>query len=121
MRKRIILSICLLVCGIFIYLFFNSEFIDKSNIVTTIIRNFIPDLLWAMSFFFFSIVFARKVFKHYKIVNSLYVLIIGICFELLQLINVVNGTFDMLDIFVYVLSVLLANLIDIYIWRNEYE
>ena len=82
---------------------FNSGLVDKSNILTSLVRNFLPDMLWAMSFYFFTIEFSKNTFKRYKLFNSVY------------------GTFDLLDIMIYVLSVLFANLIEIFMRRLENE
>lgn len=120
MRNRIILSGLFLITGIFIYFLFNI-FIDKNGLVTTFIRNYVPDLFWSISFYLFTIQISRKTFKWYKVINSFYVLIIGIIFELLQLYHIAPGTYDLFDIFIYAFGILFANLIEIFMRRIENE
>ncbi len=69
----------------------------------------------------FIIQISKNTFKWYKTINSFYVLLVGILFEILQLHHIVPGTFDILDIFIYAFGILLANLIEIFMRRLEYE
>ena len=121
MRKRIILSIVFLLFGIFVYYLYDINFIGRSNNLTIFIRYYIPDICWTMSFFFMSINFTKNICKKDLFINSLYVLFIGILYELFQLFNITNGTFDIIDITIYILSVLIADYIEIRLRRNEYE
>ena len=68
-----------------------------------------------------SINFTKNICKKDLFINSLYVLFIGILYELFQLFNITNGTFDIIDITIYILSVLIADYIEIRLRRNEYE
>ena len=120
MRNSIIISGLFLITGIIIYYLFNT-FLYKNGLITTFIRNYVPDLFWSISFYLFTVQLSRKTFKWYKIINSFYVLIIGIVFELLQLYHLVPGTYDLFDIFIYALGIIFANLIEIFMRRIEYE
>ncbi len=119
MKKRIILSFAFFIIGFFIYFLFKVEIIEKNNIVFLIIRNYVPDICWVLSFYFLSISIMSNITKNDLLFNSLYVLIISLLYEFLQYFKIINGTFDLLDIIIYVLSIGLASLIEIKIRRKN--
>ena len=118
MKKRFILSLIFLIIGIIIYVLFRFNLIINNNLFTSFIRNYIPDMCWALSFFFASINFTKNITSNYLIVNSIFVLLFGIIFELLQYFRVVKGTFDVIDIIVYFISIIIAALIE-FLWRRK--
>ena len=120
-KKRVVISICFLLLGVLVYFLFDIELLRKENLVLSIIRNFLPDLCWVLSFFFISIIFMSNIVKHSIIINSIYVFSISMLYECLQYFNIVNGTFDILDILIYVISILIACLIEKIVRRKENE
>ena len=120
-KKRFILSISFLIIGVITYLLFDMNFLTKSNTLFSIIRDFAPDICWTLSFFFLSIYFTSKLTKNDLIINSLYVFSIAILYELLQCYHIVKGTFDIVDIFIYIISIIIACLVEQYIRRKEKE
>ena len=121
MRKRIVLSLIFLLLGVFIYFFFDIGLMIKNNTIVSIIRNHLPDSCWTFGFFFISINFTKNLFKHDILINSLYVLLIALIYEALQITNMVRGTFDPIDIIVYIISIVIAGLVEKYIRRKENE
>ncbi len=121
MRKRIIFSVSVFLLGVIIYFLYIFGLLSKSNMILSFMRNFIPDICWTFSFFFMSIIFSKKIFKNYILANSLYVLFIAVLYESFQLFHIVRGTFDIIDLILYSISVLIACLIEKYIWRERYE
>lgn len=121
MRKRIILSLITLMLGIVIYYLFYKKIIDVSTELLRFVRNFIPDFLWMFSFFFLSVNYSKRITKKYIILTSIYALALGTLFELLQMVNVVKGTFDILDIIVYIISIIIACIVEKLLWRDENE
>ena len=121
MQKRIIISLCTLILGIFIYYLYHQGVLIENTHFLVFIRNYIPDFLWMVSFYFFSINYSQRITKNYIIFTSIYTFALGLIFELLQLVNIVRGTFDILDIATYIISILLASIVEKYIWRDENE
>lgn len=111
-KKRIIISIIAFIIGVAIYLLFNNDILSKDNIIYTIIRNYFSDGLWAISFFFIAINFSINITKKYVLLTSVFVFTIGIIFEMMQLLNIAKGTFDIFDIFVYFFAILISILIE---------
>ena len=120
-KKRIVISICFLLLGVLIYFLFDIGLLTKENLVFSIIRDFLPDLCWILSFFFISIIFMAIIIKHSIIINSIYVFLVSVLYECLQCFNIAKGTFDMLDILNYIISILIACLIEKLIRRKENE
>lgn len=118
---RINLSIISFFIGVVIYWLFNNSLLSKSNLIYTIIRNYLSDGLWAISFFFVAINFSKNITKNYILLTAVFVVGIGIIFEIMQLLKIVNGTFDLIDVLVYFISVLIACLFEKIIWRMENE
>lgn len=121
MKKRIFISLSFLILGSIIYLLFDLNLLSKSNTIFIIIRNYIPDICWTFSFFFMCINFTKNIVKNDLLINSLYVFIIGVFFELLQYFNIAKGTFDFLDIFVCIISIILSSLMEKFLRRIKNE
>ena len=121
MRKRILISICTLILGVFIYYLNFINVLITDNDISIFIRNYIPDFLWMVSFYFFSINYAKKITKKYIIATSIYVIALGLMFEMMQYSNIVKGTFDILDIITYIIAIIIANIVELLIWRYEDE
>ena len=121
MRKKIIVSLCTLILGILIYYLYYQGIIIENTGFSIFIRNYIPDFLWMISFYFFSINYSIRITKKYILFTSVYTFALGLIFELLQLANIVRGTFDILDIITYIIAILLAGIAEKYIWRDENE
>ena len=112
MCKKIIFSILLLFFGIFIYYLFRENILIKQNFILAFIRNYIPDILWTISFYCISTVFSKNIVKNYIVFTAIYVFSIGLFFELLQLKGIVKGTYDVFDIIIYIIAILVACLIE---------
>ena len=121
MRKRVIMAISFLMVGVLIYFLFNVGLISKSNLLLTIIRNYIPDICWTFSFFFMSINFSKNITKYDLLLNSLFIIVISLTYETLQFYNIVGGSFDIIDITLYFMSIIVSCLIEIKIRRRENE
>lgn len=121
MRKRLIMSFTFLLIGVLIYLAFYFKIINKSNSIFLLTRNYFPDMCWTISFFLISINFTAKLSKNDLMVNSLYVLMIALSYELLQYFEIINGTFDIFDIIVYSISIIFACFIEKELRRRENE
>lgn len=121
MKKRIVLSTVFLISGIFIYYLFCSKMIEKNNVAFLYIRNYIPDMCWTVGFYLVSINFTKNIVKSDLVINSLYVFVVALIFELLQLTGIVRGTFDIIDISIYIISIIFASLIEKKIRRKENE
>lgn len=119
MKKRFLLSLSFLIIGVIIYFIFDIRFISKSNIIFSIIRNYMPDMCWTFSFFFLSINFTKNITKYNLLINSTYVFCIAMIYEFLQYFHIVNGTFDFIDISIYIFSIIIACLIEKIIRRKE--
>lgn len=121
MKKRIVLSLTFIIVGIIVYLLYDVKYITKSNIIYSLIRNYLSDICWTLSFFFININFAYNISKKAIFLNSIYIFVIALVFESLQYFNFTRGTFDIFDILVYVISIIIACFIENSIRRNEYE
>ncbi len=111
-NKRFKISIFTLLIGILLYLLFNNGIFEKNNLISNIIRNYLPDMLWIISFFFASITFFKNITQKYIILTSIYVLSIGIIYEVMQKLKIVFGTFDFIDILVYCIAIIIACFIE---------
>lgn len=112
LNKRVILSIVALLIGVAVYCLFNNNLLTKSNIIYTIIRNYLSDVLWVISFFFIAIIFSKNITKRYILLTTIFVFINSIFFEILQYMDIVNGTFDFIDIIAYFSAILISILIE---------
>ncbi len=124
--KIIIISNCIisLVIGLMIYLTmkpdtvvsqFLSQFIAfpyvyHNGVISKIIYNWACDFLWAYSMIF-ALYFVFNGKDNINIMSLLVVFISGCFIEILQLFNVLNGTFDFADIIAEVLGIVFANII----------
>ena len=114
------LTNCLLslVVGIVFYLlgrtnFFNGLGIETKNILLKF-SFYLPDFLWS-----FALYYALSLI-HKSLISAFIASFTGICWELLQQYNIVNGTFDFIDIFMYLMAILVAVIIK-KLWRNKNE
>ena len=121
MKKRILISTVFLIIGIITYYFYGIGVLSKNNLCFSLIRNYIPDICWTISFFFMSINFAFIIFKKYILINAIYVLTVAFIFEVLQLFGIVGGTFDIIDILIYIIFVLISCIIEKRERKNENE
>lgn len=121
MKKRIVLALVFIIVGAIIYLLYDVKYITKSNMIYSLIRNYLPDICWTLSFFFININFAYNISKKAMVLNSMYIFVIALIFEFLQYFNVVSGTFDALDILFYSISIIIACFIENNLRRKEYE
>ena len=119
MCKKIVFSICTLLLGIFIYYLGAIHYLTKTNLITTFIRNYVPDILWTISSYSFSTVFSKNITPKYILLTALYVVTIGLMFELLQFTGIVRGTFDIFDIIVYIVFSITSSLAEKYYWRDK--
>ncbi len=113
-----------LLIGFLIYFFFREDNLiynnlfsspikinldNNSSILIFLVYSF-PNGLWSLSF-------SQLIFHIYKTKNlkifllSFSMACIGILIEILQLFSYLNGTFDYLDIFTYIMSILVIILI----------
>lgn len=121
MKRRFLLSLFFIIIGTVIYIMYYINVFEKNNILFSTIKNYLPDICWTLSFYFMSINFTIHLTKKYILINSLYVLSISLLYEALQLFNIVNGTFDIFDISAYILSIIIASLLESKIRRKENE
>lgn len=119
MYKKIIYSLSTLLVGILIYVLSTMGLLIKDDPISSFIRNYIPDILWAISFYSLSTFFSKTLTKYYIVFTAIYVIIIGIFFEYLQFTGVASGTFDVFDILVYIISTIVASLTEKYYWRDK--
>lgn len=118
MQKRMIFSIGTLLLGVFVYYLYYKQILINKNIAFILIRNYIPDALWTISFYSICAIFSKGLIKNYILFTAIYVIIIGILFEFLQFTGIVRGTFDIWDIITYIISSIVASLIEKKYWRN---
>lgn len=121
MRKQTLISVIVLCIGIIIYILFKFDVLNKSNIILAFIRNYLLDGLWAMSFSFAIVYFFKNISKKYLLITSLYVILMGIIFEVLQFVHFVNGTFDYIDIMTYIIFAIISYFIEKYILEVKNE
>ena len=120
--RRIAISFLALFFGTVSYFLFDIGIINNSNIFFRLLRNYLPDFLWAFSFFFLTIIFSFNISeKKYLFISGIYVASIGIIFEILQYFNIAKGTFDFFDIVIYLIAILIACFIETKLRRRESE
>ncbi len=112
MKKRLSIAIVFIIIGSLIYLLFRNNIIIKNNVISLIIRNYIPDACWTISLYFTSINFTSKLTKKSLLINFIYVLTIALTYEILQYLKIVKGTFDRFDILVYLFSITISSIIE---------
>lgn len=75
------------------------------------IKFYLPDYLWALSLSsYLNVIFNYK--KKYTFLCTLIVFIFGAAYEFMQYIGVINGTGDVVDIFLYLLAGITVNIIN---------
>ena len=63
----------------------------------------------------------KNITKYYKFLTSLYVIVLGIVFEVMQLLGIVGGIFDFIDILVYTFAALISCIVEKYIMEEKNE
>ncbi|MBR2744782.1 MAG: hypothetical protein IKE01_05775 [Clostridia bacterium] len=121
MRKRIVSIVLPLILGVIIYSLYHYKVLAKNNYLSSIIKNYVLDGLWVISFYFIVVCFMKKITQKYIWVTAIYTVILGALFEICQYKNIVNGTSDYLDIIVYFCASCIACLIEKKYWGNDYE
>lgn len=123
-QKSIVTLICLLF-GLILYILFGTKILEidlklltTNTIITKIFRNHFFDFIWAFSFYIICSYIMKIITKKYKFLTGLYVALIGIVYELLQLFNITSGTFDVFDILTYIIAVAVASIIEKKIWSD---
>lgn len=105
-------AISTMIIGIVIYALFRQGVVSKSNFVLAFIKNYIPDMLWMISFMNVCIIYCEGIHKNYIALAGTYTLIIGIIFEATQYWHLVRGTFDFIDILSYFIAIIIVSLIE---------
>lgn len=89
---------------------FSLPYIYFDNAFHRFITCWACDMLWAYSLTF-ALYLCFQVFKHPLIITSVTSSVFAIIIELLQINNIINGTFDILDIITELLAISLAIII----------
>ena len=93
--------------------------LHANSIFENLIICYGADLMWSVSFSF--AIQAIYCFKNERIFYLLLCSLLGICYELLQMANVVPGTFDVFDIAAYIIGSIDSIIIIKMIWRKKDE
>jgi len=105
-----------LIIGVIFYLLgrtsvFNILDVKTKSFLLTL-SFYLPDALWAYALYYtLSLI-------HKSWISVFLTFLTSICWELLQQYNIVNGTFDYIDIFMYLMAILIAIIIK-KLWRNK--
>ncbi len=115
--------------GAFIYIVFRSNtyihnFLNiKEPLLSNInfygdqiIRYALPDFLWCYSFTMLIYAILMPV-KNKSLIVCISCIIFGILWEILQLLSIITGTFDLIDCFMYILAAIISYII--YIKRGH--
>ena len=94
---KFLFSLAPLILGLILY--------RNSYIFYPWVSNYLPDGLWAFSFS--SSLFLVLEHKKY-LINLIIVIGFGITFEFMQWANVIKGTFDIVDIAIYIVANMMA-------------
>ncbi len=120
----IIIATISLLLGLLVYLLFNQttyiysflpdwlrfqQITLDNGILNVLIKNYCADLLWAISFTF--VVQSILMLELPKVYLLLFTSLLGAVVEVMQLLSILNGTFDFYDILVYFLGALISILI----------
>lgn len=138
LKKRIILSMISAVSltfGLILYLvlrkdtyfhgwlpqaFCNLIYSDvERNFITDFLRYYLPDFLWAFSFSSALTAVTIPLSNKHLFFNSLVVFIVGAAYEALQYFEIVGGTFDLFDILMYAVAVMISAAINIKFFKGE--
>lgn len=84
-----------------------DTYMGEGLLVKNIVRNHLPDMLWSYSLVYALVLILGNKNKHIllAIVMSS---VLGICLEYLQLVKVITGTGDILDVFCEVITSVIA-------------
>lgn len=97
----------------------NIKFPIATNIFSSVfIKYYLVDFLWAFSLSFSLLSVSFKINTKSIILISTISSLCGIAFEFFQLINVLNGTFDFLDMVMYATASILFAVININIKKG---
>lgn len=116
-----------LFCGLFIYIFFRrgtyiNDFVnrichihvvEKETVIIHFLKYYFVDALWAYAMTFFLAIFVNE--KVCFLTSSC----VCILWELFQLFSIVKGTFDWIDIIMYLTAVIIAVLIIFFYKKGE--
>lgn len=135
-KRRINIALCCgsLIIGCIIYIVFRPDtyisdlfdniiFIEKLRITFSesncnFLRFYLPDYLWCFSLSCGLIaILAHKLSDIFICVTV--ALMCGVVWELLQLLNITSGTYDYLDILMYLLATICVATINLRSFRNE--
>ena len=119
-----ILSLCL---GTFIYILFREDTYIAKTVISLIdlsgikhilygldnafIKYYFPDFLWAFSLCCIVLVILTPKRKRSTIFSSSIIFFWGSLYEILQMMNIISGTGDIVDIMLYLLATLTADII----------
>lgn len=110
----------------FIHLFIGERLSDKlyiqhsqNNFLFIFLKYYFVDLLWGISLSFALIAVTEIVSFKRIIFCSLFSFIFGLLFEIIQYYDLVNGTFDFIDIFMYLIAALISAVINIIIFKGD--
>lgn len=132
--KFLSLSIICLVLGLAIYLFLRSDtylhlYIPRcisdyqvplqNNIAADFIKYYFVDFLWGIALSFGLISVSYSINRKSVVAISVFSLFCGVGFELLQLLDLCNGTFDLLDIGMYAAASIIFAVININTLKKE--
>lgn len=133
-QKLTIFSLASLFLGIFIYLilrndtYFHSyipEYVKSffyiqisENYITDFLKYYFVDFLWGISLVSALNAVSYSHSKKSTVINSLVSFGVGLLFELLQLLDVISGTFDVIDISMYAVTALTGAVININIFKE---
>ena len=106
------LSLAALLLGFSVY------FLSAKNCFDIpLIRNFLPDFLWMVSFMLALVPLLKEVFKKHAIfISATICFLLSAVFELFQFLGILSGTGDILDVAVY----FAADVISCMIIKNIY-
>ena len=120
-KKEVLLSISSLIIGLIIYIFFrngtyihtflkihNSFNLSHLNFFgSDFIKYYFPDFLWAFALTNALLALSNKKNKEKMIIGAV-VILLSILWEVLQIFEIVSGTFDFIDCFIYLFAVIIA-------------
>lgn len=124
-----------LVCGLYVYLTkaertYISDCLSVIRLITPtvnypyIIRNFACDFLWTYSMFFcLRLILGEPLKSKYNFWVIAVTAFVATILEIMQLIHIIPGTFDCLDILAELIAIVVADLITITLERRfkKYE
>ncbi len=114
----IINSISALIGGIILYFLGRTSVLDGAPLLLRLIFEelsfYFPDALWA-----YALLFALSTINDIG-TSAVLTFICGLTWELLQKFGIMPGTYDYLDLYLYLVAIIIAIII-IKFWRNRNE